>query len=161
MGQNEPFVNRQVSCTKVVWECDTLCRTVWMQTSQESKRQYGWTESSTFLALPPKQGFPPAASTCHQKWACFWLLNISGSGSGPAVWSRIRGGQFIRQRLFRENPKSRGTFEQTTRPQAQTPETRKTKKGQHFALSSVKDKAPDGPIRGGQCIRQKLVQTEP
>ena len=35
---------------------DTLCRTVWMQTFQESKGQYGWTESSTFLVLP-KAGY--------------------------------------------------------------------------------------------------------
>ena len=31
---------------------DTLCRTVWMQTSQERKGRYAWTESSTFQVLP-------------------------------------------------------------------------------------------------------------
>ena len=52
---------------------DTLCRTVWMQTSQESKRQYGWTESSTFLALPPSRVFHLQRPTCHQNSACFWF----------------------------------------------------------------------------------------
>ena len=67
----------------------TLCRTVWMQTFQESKGQYVWTECSTFLVLP-KGGF----STCSFRHAIgtghvFCLLNISGSGSGPAVWSTV------------------------------------------------------------------------
>ena len=64
---------------------DTLCRTVWMQTFQESKGQYGWTESSTFLVLPKARfstcSFRHAIGTGH----VFCLLNISGPGSGPAV----------------------------------------------------------------------------
>ena len=82
LGRSEPFVHRQVCCAKVVCVRDTLCRTVWMQAFQESKGQYGWTESSTFLVLP-KAGF----STCSFRHAIgtghvFCLLNISGSGHG-------------------------------------------------------------------------------
>ena len=69
---------------------DTLCKIVWMQPFQENEGQYGQMESSILLALPKCRAFHlqlPIVDMPSEQSECSCLLNISGFGSDPAVWS--------------------------------------------------------------------------
>ena len=65
LDQNEPFVNRKVLAPKSYGSETLFAETVFennLDANVSREQETMWTESSAFLALPPRQGFPPAAS---------------------------------------------------------------------------------------------------
>ena len=71
LDQNEPFVNRQVSCAKVVWELRRSLQNSLDANVSGEQKTIRVDRILNLSSAPPKQGFPPAASNMPSEQRMF------------------------------------------------------------------------------------------